>query len=137
MATGAAATGVAGFAGSVAGHHRDDHQGGVQRTDSDVDAGDLELGDVDQQTGRTEVGGLINVVLQNVNVQALNNVIVNVGGINVNVSDIEILNDNEVQLVLNDVVNLTGNQVAVTLLGTTQQGQRFRAEGSDTIDLDQ
>lgn len=131
-ATGVAATGITAFSGNAAGQSR-----AVQRVDAVVDATQLNL--TEQETGTTEVSGLINVVVQNVDVDALNNVIVQLGGVNVNVQDVSILNNNDVdvQIIVNDVLNLIGNQIAVTLLGTTQQNQRFRARGTDTINQTQ
>lgn len=129
-ATGVAATGITAFSGGAAGQSR-----AAQQVDAVVDASQLNL--TEQETGMTEVSGLINVVVQNVDIDALNNVIVQLGGINVNVQNVDILSDNEVQIAVNDVLNLVGNQIAVTLLGTTDQNQRFRATGTDTIKQNQ
>lgn len=122
----AATTGVAAFGGEAAAQ---------QNAVANVDANQLNV--VRQRTGNTRVAGLINVVLQNVNVQALNNVIVNVGGINVNVQNIQLLSNNRIKIVVQDVIDITQNQVqvAVTVLGTTLQGQQFEATGGDTVNV--
>lgn len=121
-----AATGVAAFGGSAAAQ---------QEATAAVDADQLNA--VRQRTGQTQVSGLINVVLQNVNVQALNNVIVNVGGINVDVRNVQLLSNNRIKVIVQDVVDIAQNQVqvAVTVLGQTTQGQQFEGTGGDTINV--
>lgn len=109
---GVASTGVGAVGGSATPQE--------QRGNSQVNASALDF--TEQATGDTEVNGLINVVVQNVDLTALQTVSVSVGAVNVNVSDIEILNDNVVTVFVNDVVDVTGNQVAVNVLGASEQG---------------
>jgi hypothetical protein len=111
-ATGLAVTGVGGFAGAAAAQ-----QSGTSRVIADA------LDFTRQQGGDVRASGLITVVAQNVDLTALQTVVVSIGGVNVNVSNIRILNNNVVKVFVNDVLDIVGNQVAVNVLGQSAQGQ--------------
>ncbi|MFC6825310.1 hypothetical protein [Halopelagius fulvigenes] len=123
VAVGAAATGATAFAGGAA----------AQRSERQ---GSRVIGDAlnfTRQSGGVLASGLITVVVQNVNLTALNDITVSIGGdvLDVDVGDVNILNDNVVKISISDVVDIEGNQVAVTVLGSTTQGGSF--DLTDTV----
>lgn len=91
------------------------------------------------QDGDQTGTGLVVVQLQNVNVSDVLDASVAVGDDLLEVSNIDILNNNTVQLVVNDAVdvNVGSVQLAVTLLGTTVQDANnlFAVGDTDTIRL--
>lgn len=119
-ATGTAATGVAAFGGSTA----------AQEEGLNVNTGNL---NITEQNGEQQAEGLIVVQAQNVALQDV--VEVTVGDDVVNIEDVEVLNENVIQVAVADAVDVEGTQVAVTVLGETEQGQQL--EGTDTVQIGQ
>lgn len=125
-ATGVAATGITAFSGSAAG----------QQNPVNVDASQLEIGD---QDGEQVATGLINVQVQNAVVAIQDVISVQIGRSVIENLNVEVLNDNEVNIALDDVVNVQGNNIAVivNILGETTSGQVSEFRGVDRTEITQ
>lgn len=87
-----------------------------------------------RQAGNQAAAGLIIVQVQNVAVSDVVDANVAIGGVNVDVEDIQVLSDNKVKLVIADTVDVVGNNVlvAVNLLGVQTVGGQTIEQLSDT-----
>lgn len=127
-AVGVAATGVGAFGGSAA----------AQET-ANLDIQSVSRS-IFRQTGRQGAAGLIVVQVQNVAVDVIDNVNVQIADVaDVDVGDINVLNNNTVKIAIDEVVEVTQNQVqvAVTLLGETVQGADFEGTTTETFNVGQ